>query len=109
MQGCASKPPRGNAAGKLAPWRARPKALKQIRFARVEESEGRDDGRSQSRRQLMDKDRIKGAANEAKGAMKQMAGKVTGDAKLKAEGKAQQSAGKLQNAIGGLKDAARGK
>jgi uncharacterized protein YjbJ (UPF0337 family) len=32
----------------------------------------------------MDKDRIAGAAKQAKGAVKQAAGKVTGDAKLKA-------------------------
>jgi len=30
----------------------------------------------------MDKDRIKGAAKQAKGAVKEAAGKVTGDAKL---------------------------
>jgi uncharacterized protein YjbJ (UPF0337 family) len=38
-----------------------------------------------------------------------MAGKVTGDAKLEAEGKADKVAGKAQNAVGGLKDALRGK
>jgi uncharacterized protein YjbJ (UPF0337 family) len=52
----------------------------------------------------MDKDRIEGAANQAKGAVKEAAGKVTGDAKLKAEGAADKAAGKVQNAIGGLKD-----
>jgi len=56
----------------------------------------------------MDKDRIKGSANQAKGALKEVAGKVTGDAKLQAEGKAEKAAGKVQNAVGGLKDAARG-
>jgi uncharacterized protein YjbJ (UPF0337 family) len=30
----------------------------------------------------MDKDRIKGSAQQAKGVVKEMAGKVTGDAKL---------------------------
>ncbi len=55
----------------------------------------------------MDKDRIKGAAHEAKGAIKQAAGKVTGDAKLKAEGAAEKNAGKVQNAFGGAKDAMR--
>jgi uncharacterized protein YjbJ (UPF0337 family) len=57
----------------------------------------------------MDKDRVKGAGNQAAGAVKDAVGKATGDAKLQAEGKAQKSAGKLQNAVGGLKDAARGK
>ncbi len=52
----------------------------------------------------MDKDRIKGAAQQAKGAVKETAGKVTGDAKLESEGKADKFAGKVQNAVGGLKD-----
>ena len=42
----------------------------------------------------MDKDRIKGAANQAKGKLKDMAGKVTGDTKTEAEGKADQVKGK---------------
>jgi uncharacterized protein YjbJ (UPF0337 family) len=57
----------------------------------------------------MDKDRIKGAANQAKGAVKEVAGKVAGDAKLESEGKADKLAGKVQNAIGGIKDTIRGK
>ena len=57
----------------------------------------------------MDKDRIKGSALQAKGAIKVAAGKVSGDAKLEAEGKTEKTAGKVQNAIGGLKDAVRGK
>ena len=57
----------------------------------------------------MDKDRINGAADKAKGAMKETAGKLTGDAKLQAEGKADKATGALKNAIGGAKDAIRGK
>jgi uncharacterized protein YjbJ (UPF0337 family) len=57
----------------------------------------------------MDKDRIKGSAQQAKGAVKEVVGKVTGDAKLEAEGKSEKIAGKIQNAIGGLKDTLRGK
>jgi uncharacterized protein YjbJ (UPF0337 family) len=57
----------------------------------------------------MDKDRVKGAAKQAKGSMKEMAGKITGDAKLKSEGKADKVAGKVQNAVGGMKDKLRGK
>ena len=53
----------------------------------------------------MDKDRIAGAAKETKGAVKEAAGKVLGDAKLTAEGKSDKVEGKVQNAIGGLKDA----
>jgi uncharacterized protein YjbJ (UPF0337 family) len=52
----------------------------------------------------MNKDRIEGSANQAKGAVKEAAGKVTGDAKLQAEGAADKAAGKVQNAVGGLKD-----
>ena len=57
----------------------------------------------------MDKDRIEGAVAQAKGKVKEVAGKVTGDSKLEAEGKADQVAGKVQNAIGGIKDTLRGK
>jgi uncharacterized protein YjbJ (UPF0337 family) len=57
----------------------------------------------------MDKDRIEGSAKQAKGAIKEVAGKVTGDAKLETEGKSDKVAGKVQNAVGGLKDTVRGK
>jgi uncharacterized protein YjbJ (UPF0337 family) len=57
----------------------------------------------------MDKDRIQGSAKQAKGAIKETAGKIGGDAKLESEGKADKTAGKVQNAIGGLKDSLRGK
>ena len=53
----------------------------------------------------MDKDRIQGSAHQAKGKLKEVAGKVTGDAKTEAEGKAEKTAGKVQNTIGGIKDA----
>jgi uncharacterized protein YjbJ (UPF0337 family) len=39
-----------------------------------------------------------------KGSIKEVAGKATGDAKLEAEGKADKIEGKVQNAVGGLKD-----
>ena len=55
----------------------------------------------------MDKDRIEGAANQAKGAVKEAAGKVLGDKKLEAEGAAEKAAGKVQNAVGGVKDTVR--
>ena len=57
----------------------------------------------------MDKDRIEGSLEQAKGKVKEVAGKVTGDAKLESEGKADKVAGKVQNAIGGIKDTVRGK
>jgi uncharacterized protein YjbJ (UPF0337 family) len=56
----------------------------------------------------MDKDRIEGSAEQAKGKVKEVAGKVLGDEKLKTEGKADQVKGKVQNAVGGLKDALKG-
>ncbi len=55
----------------------------------------------------MDKDRVEGVGHQAKGAVKEAAGKLTGDGKLQAEGKTEKAAGKVQNAIGGAKDAVR--
>ena len=55
----------------------------------------------------MDKDRLEGSAKQAKGGIKEVAGKVTGDAKTEAEGKADKAEGQVQNAVGGMKDAAR--
>lgn len=52
----------------------------------------------------MDKDRIAGATKEATGAIKETTGKVVGDAKLTNSGKAEKVEGKIQNAIGGVKD-----
>ena len=56
----------------------------------------------------MNKDRIVGAAKAAKGKIEVGIGKIVGDAKLQADGKADQAAGKIQNAIGGIKDAMKG-
>jgi uncharacterized protein YjbJ (UPF0337 family) len=53
----------------------------------------------------MDKDRIVGAAKQAKGAIKEAAGKTFGDSKLAAEGSNDKVEGKIQNAGGGVKDA----
>jgi len=55
----------------------------------------------------MDKDRIAGAARSIKGSVKKAIGKVTGDAKLQSDGKAERTAGKIQNAVGGMKDTVR--
>jgi uncharacterized protein YjbJ (UPF0337 family) len=57
----------------------------------------------------MDKDRIEGSVKQLKGAAKEIAGKITGDAKLQSDGKADKAAGKIQNLVGGIKDALRGK
>jgi len=53
----------------------------------------------------MNKDRIAGAAKEIKGSVEETVGKAVGDAKLQSDGKADKVEGKVQNAIGGLKDA----
>jgi uncharacterized protein YjbJ (UPF0337 family) len=55
----------------------------------------------------MDKDRINGAANQAKGAVKEAVGKATGDTKLQTEGAGDKLKGKVQSAVGGVKDTAR--
>lgn len=57
----------------------------------------------------MDKDRIAGSAKQVKGALKQAAGKAVGDAKLASEGQADKVEGRIQNAIGSLKDTLKGK
>ena len=56
---------------------------------------------------MADEDRVEGAARNMGGKVKEAAGNVTGDAKLKNEGQADQVAGKAQNAVGGAKDAVR--
>jgi uncharacterized protein YjbJ (UPF0337 family) len=55
-------------------------------------------------RRPMDKDRIAGAAKKAQGEIKQVIGEAIGDSKLVADGKSDQVKGKIQNAIGGIKD-----
>ena len=55
----------------------------------------------------MDREHIKGAADKAKGAVKDAAGKLTGDTKLQAEGQADKLKGKVESAVGGAKDAIR--
>jgi uncharacterized protein YjbJ (UPF0337 family) len=55
----------------------------------------------------MDQDRIAGVAKQAKGAIKEAAGKAFGDAKLVVEGEHDKAEGRVQNAVGGAKDALR--
>jgi uncharacterized protein YjbJ (UPF0337 family) len=58
---------------------------------------------------MIDKDRVEGSAQQAKGKVKEWTGKAAGDKKLETEGQADQAKGKVQNAVGGLKDALRRK
>ena len=55
----------------------------------------------------MDKEHIKGAAQKVEGAIKDAAGKVTGNEKLQAEGKADKAAGAARQTAGDVKDAGR--
>jgi len=50
---------------------------------------------------------IAGAAKTVSGNVKEAVGKVTGDQKTVAEGQTEQKVGKVQNAVGGLKDTVR--
>ena len=53
----------------------------------------------------MDKEHVKGAADKAKGAIKDAAGKMTGDKDMQAEGKFDKAKGSLHQAAGDIKDA----
>jgi uncharacterized protein YjbJ (UPF0337 family) len=53
---------------------------------------------------MVDNDRVEGAAKNVGGKIKEAAGKLTGDEKLKREGQADQVTGKVQNTVGGIKD-----
>ena len=53
----------------------------------------------------MDEDRIKGAATNIGGQVKDAVGNLTGDTKTQAGGKMDQVTGRVQNAYGSAKDA----
>lgn len=55
----------------------------------------------------VDSDRVEGSLKKMGGNLKEGAGKVLGDEKMKREGQSDQAEGKLQNAWGGAKDAVR--
>jgi uncharacterized protein YjbJ (UPF0337 family) len=55
----------------------------------------------------MDKDRVKGAINDAAGRAKRQVGEWTGNTDAQVEGAAQQLKGKAQKVVGTVKDAAR--
>jgi uncharacterized protein YjbJ (UPF0337 family) len=56
---------------------------------------------------MVDENRVQGAWDQAKGAVKETVGKMTGDAKLKGEGIADKATGKAESAVGGVKDTMR--
>jgi uncharacterized protein YjbJ (UPF0337 family) len=55
----------------------------------------------------IDQDRLAGIGHELRGAARQGVGRLIGDAKLEADGTAERSAGKVQNAVGSMRDEAR--
>jgi uncharacterized protein YjbJ (UPF0337 family) len=55
----------------------------------------------------MDREHVKGAADKVKGAIKDTAGKMTGDREMQAEGKMDKLKGAAHSAAGDAKDAAR--
>ena len=55
----------------------------------------------------MDKEHIKGAADKAKGAIKEAAGKLIGDKKLETDGNLDKMKGEAETAVGDVKDAVR--
>jgi len=56
----------------------------------------------------MDSDRVAGSAKTLIGRIKDLVGSALGDSKLQADGKMDQVEGRVQNTIGGAKDALRG-
>ena len=55
----------------------------------------------------MDREHVKGAADKAKGAIKDTAGKIMGDKELQSEGKMDKARGSAHNIAGDVKDAVR--
>jgi uncharacterized protein YjbJ (UPF0337 family) len=55
----------------------------------------------------VDKEHIKGAADKAKGAIKDAVAKMAGDKQMQAEGKFDKAKGAAHNAVGDVKDAIR--
>jgi len=51
----------------------------------------------------MNKDQVNGRAETAKGSIKEAAGRLVGNERLVAEGRAEQAAGKLQSTAGDVK------
>jgi uncharacterized protein YjbJ (UPF0337 family) len=56
---------------------------------------------------FMDKERIKGKAEDIAGRVQRQVGEWTGDTNAQAEGLAKQAEGKVRNAVGKAKDAVR--
>ena len=55
------------------------------------------------------KDKVEGTFHDAKGKVKEMAGKITDNPKLEAEGKVEKIAGKVQEKVGQVKKVLKGR
>jgi uncharacterized protein YjbJ (UPF0337 family) len=64
-------------------------------------------GRVKARSSIIGREHVKGTADKAEGAIKDTAGKFTGDKELQAEGKLHKAKGSAHNAAGDVKDAIR--
>jgi uncharacterized protein YjbJ (UPF0337 family) len=56
---------------------------------------------------VLSREHVRGAADKAKGTVKEVAGKVSGDKEMESEGKLDKAKGDLHNAAGNVKNAAR--
>jgi uncharacterized protein YjbJ (UPF0337 family) len=54
--------------------------------------------------EVMDRDRVKGVTDKAKGSVKNAVGQATGDRKTEAEGNLDKAKGEVKNTVGGIKD-----
>ena len=54
--------------------------------------------------EIMDKDQVVGSAKRVKGAVEESVGRAIGDAKLESEGRVDWAEGKIQKAIGDLRN-----
>ncbi len=55
----------------------------------------------------MDQGRTEGVSKKGSGSLKEAIGKVTGDTETQARGTAEKTAGRVEDAVGGAKDAVR--
>jgi uncharacterized protein YjbJ (UPF0337 family) len=53
---------------------------------------------------MVNKDQVSGVAKQVKGAVKEAAGKATGNRRTEAEGAAEKAAGKIQKGYGDVKE-----
>jgi len=67
------------------------------------------DSASSLKEDVMDKNRVEGAAKQVTGSVKEAVGKITGNKRTQAEGAAEKFAGKVQSKVGQAADAVRDK